>query len=344
MRGYPEGSHSGRRHLDFDCDGKLAVGFVVRKGSNPIGAPEGQPLFWRVQAFDREGQPVWQREAPTKSWNDNELFTGGRGTLLIRTPNDLTLLSEKGERIAERPLPEGRVRWAVLTPPDGRFFVVEAYPGVRQVTVLDPANLGEVATCSAGQYKGLSSAADHSAPLLDSDLAWLRKAAGGICGPFELAHPHTPNDPPAGPPLDGSRRVLAGPTVKGPYDPVIPVVALQEGRVERWRDAYRKNENVGHVRVGGNGSVFAVLVQTYAGGSRILDMNGHRTKARIVVYRPEDGRRLMEVPIVPLPPERLGTVLDFAISRDGQYLGILSDSTLRWVPISTGERDPSSAQ
>jgi hypothetical protein len=45
----------------------------------------------------------------------------------------------------------------------------------------------------------------------------------------------------------------------------------------------------------------------------------------------------MEVPIVPLPPERLDAVLDFAISRDDRYLGVLSDGTLRCLPINFGD-------
>jgi len=73
----------------------------------------------------------------------------------------------------------------------------------------------------------------------------------------------------------------------------------------------------------------AVLVKTLGGGSRILDMDGHIGAARIVVYRSSDGKRLAEIPIVPLPV----SAFDFAVSGDGTRLGVFSDGKLRLLSI-----------
>ncbi len=333
--GYPEGSRVGGRHVDFDSAGNLVVGFVTRKGSVRLDTSESPALFWHVQAFDPEGQPAWQRETPTRSWYDNEVFTGDLGTQLLRMHNDLKLLSGSGELRFERPLPEGRGHWNILAPPSGRFFVVAGHRGIREIVVLSATDLKEVATCSVGDHRVLNSVSDRAGLFHYSDQTLVRRVeVGELCGPVLFASPETANEPEPLALLDDSRVVSVGVTVKGPHGSAKPTVALQAAGVERWRDSFDPtHENVSHVRVGGNGSVFAVLVQTYAGGSRALDRNGHRTKARVVLYRSEDGKRLMEVPIVPLPPERLDAVLDFAISRDGRYLGILSDGTLRCLPV-----------
>jgi hypothetical protein len=325
--------------VDFDSEGNLVVGFVTRKGSARLDKPESPALFWRVQAFDPQGLPTWHREAPTKSWYDNEVFTGDGGSLLLRLHNDLNLLAGSGELRLERTLPEGRGHWNIMAPPSGRFFVVAGHRGISEIVILSAADLKEVATCSIGEHRVLNSVSNRVGLFHYSDQALVRRVeVGELCGPVLFARPETSNDPEPLALLDDGRVVLVGVTVKGPHGPVTPTVALQAGGLERWRDSFdRKHENVSHVRTGGNGSVFAVLVQTYAGGSRALDRNGQRTKARIVVYRTEDGKRLMEVPIVPLPPERLDAVLDFAISRDDRYLGVLSDGTLRCLPINFGD-------
>jgi hypothetical protein len=103
-------------------------------------------------------------------------------------------------------------------------------------------------------------------------------------------------------------------------------VVVQDRGVERWRDSsYSKNELVrGDIRMDLRGTVVAVLAERFTGGSRLLDLDGHINKVRIIVYRVLDGKRLAEVPIAPLPL----SVFDFAISGDGKRLGVLSDGDL----------------
>ena len=77
------------------------------------------------------------------------------------------------------------------------------------------------------------------------------------------------------------------------------------------------------------GDRFAILVQTYQGGNRLLDISSRLKSQRVVVYDANDGKRLVEVPV----PKLAKFFLDFALSPDGKLLAIKCDGELQVVTV-----------
>src|ERR1039458_3564593 len=78
-----------RRYLDFDAQDDAVAGFVIRNAQN-------QPRH--AVRFDQGGRYLSETTGPTRSWNDNGLFSGDEETLLLRTGNDLARFSANRDR------------------------------------------------------------------------------------------------------------------------------------------------------------------------------------------------------------------------------------------------------
>ena len=338
---FPEGSLSISRYVDFDREGNVIVGLVTRGAVQPQQpnkmTPQFASLIWRTLVFDRYERLLARNDIPAGSWHENSLFAAGDGNLLIRTSNKVKLLSSKGKTLAERSLPlvdaAGYNRfWWILPFPNRRFFLLhETVTRERTDEVLDARDLAIVSHCSEDQQ--IASVSDQfvlSRSYVPSSRVGipdaLRLTIKKFCGELEFALDvnQAESTPFYACLLNDHTVVLAGSA---------PSIVLNDNGKEQWRDSFdRKHDSVDNrVRADESGTVFAVLVKTWAGGSKFLDINPHLKALTIVVYAAKDGKRLLEVPVMPLP----SSVLDFAVSMDGKYLGITFDGELRLIPIPT---------
>lgn len=71
------------------------------------------------------------------------------------------------------------------------------------------------------------------------------------------------------------------------------------------------------------GNRFAIIVDTWRGGSHFLDTSGKLVARRIVAYS-DDGRTLASVPV----RTEYHRDFDFSISPDGHHLGILDEDVV----------------
>ncbi|HYL47182.1 MAG TPA: hypothetical protein VEU52_09140, partial [Candidatus Limnocylindrales bacterium] len=71
------------------------------------------------------------------------------------------------------------------------------------------------------------------------------------------------------------------------------------------------------------GDRFAFIVETWRGGSELLDISGKRVARRVVVYT-EGGRELDSVAVSPI----YHLDFDFSISPDGHRLAILDEGVV----------------
>jgi len=312
------------RYLDFDSQNSAVVGFVVQNTRNQLSTPDDPALTWHVLGIDQEGRNISETNVPTRSWQDNGLFAGDKGTLLLRTMNDLTLISPDGRVVARRSLVKG-FYWIDVMPSRHAFAVTR----FGWIELLDMRTMTTISECGGDGSGPIGSVSDGSilthAPSPSGNDYVRQVRVSKRCGLLEYAFDEARGT--HGSSLLDDRTVVS--TGAG-------TVAVYDQGVERWRDSFkRKNESAdSSIRSDIRGNLFAVLVKSFTGGSRILDISSHISKARIVVYRTADGKRVTEVPIEPLPT----SVFDFAISGDGKQLGVLSDGDLRIFPIPPLER------
>lgn len=309
-----------RRYLDFDAQDDAVAGFVIRNAQNQLSTLDSPALTWHAVRFDQGGRYLSETTVPTRSWNDNGLFSGDEETLLLRTGNDLALFSANGGLVGRRIIPKDH--WIRILP-SRRAFVLSWTWGGR-IEVVDMRTLVTVSECGSNDKNltdSVLSVSDNCSmtygPSLSGDTHVQQIRVNQRCGPLEYAFDTTRGS------RDFSSSLLDDRTVMSPGT---GWVVVQDRGVERWRDSsYSKNELVrGDIRMDLRGTVVAVLAERFTGGSRLLDLDGHINKVRIIVYRVLDGKRLAEVPIAPLPL----SVFDFAISGDGKRLGVLSDGDL----------------
>jgi hypothetical protein len=83
-----------------------------------------------------------------------------------------------------------------------------------------------------------------------------------------------------------------------------------------------------NIRIDENGDRFALIVDTWRGGSRFLDISGKRVARRVVVYA-TTGQQLATVPLNPAEHQNF----DFSISPNGHRLAILDEDTVTLVNL-----------
>jgi hypothetical protein len=164
--------------------------------------------------------------------------------------------------------------------------------------------------------------------MVDANLAPRQIAVSRFCGPLQFGYEWR-NDKGAHADnatlIDDNHFVLAGTGSSS--------IEFFDRGVRQWSDSFnRKHDQIqlqSRIAIDDNGDRFAVLVQTYVGGSNFFDINGNLKTERIVVYSSASGKRLAEVPIEKLK----SNVFNFQLSPDGKLLAILSDGELELDPI-----------
>jgi|WetSurMetagenome_2_1015567.scaffolds.fasta_scaffold67788_1 hypothetical protein len=331
---YPEGAQSVSQYLDFTVEGNIVAGLVTRTSGASSSIPEFSSLTWRTLVFGLDGKLIAKSETPTKSWHENALFAGSKGTLLIRTANKLTLISEDGNSIAKKVLSteinDSRAYWWIYPFPNRQSFLLSEAHG--QIEVINSGDLKTRANCTINEFAETVTGVSDNRTLIKSNVrsttgkphAMLRLAVKRTCGVLEFSFDFQPNEySPMETHLLSDKKVLMAGSA--------PSIILYEEGKEQWRDSFdNKHDLIDYrVRADAQGMFFALLIKTFAGGSDFWDTNSHLKAMKVIVYSASNGKRLLEVPITPLP----GSIFDFALSRDGKHLAILSDGELRLIPI-----------
>jgi hypothetical protein len=320
------------RRLDFDPENNAVVGFVVRRPLNQLSTSDHAALTWHALKFDQMGQYLSDTSVSTRGWVDNEIFVGDEGTILLRTADELTLFSADGRIVGRRTLPGQpnsayyalRNRIQVL-PKRGAFALSSV--GATEIEFLDMRTLATVSRCANSSGVVPDSLSDSSmltsSPSPPGDASAVRVRVNQKCGPLKYAFNVEGKHGGFNSLLNDHAVVSLG---------YVPRVAVYVEGIERWQDPFKGHDfpELGLIRADAEGKVFAVLVKTLGGGSRILDLGARLKAARIIVYRASDGKRLAEVPIALLPV----AAFDFALSGDGTRLGVLCDGELRILSIS----------
>lgn len=118
------------------------------------------------------------------------------------------------------------------------------------------------------------------------------------------------------------------PNSKQKRDDGVDVIAA-DGRM-KFRPTMQQHELASRepIKSSEQGNVIAVDILTVKGRNSALDMAGHVTARRIVVYDIEAGKQLASIPASPKPRH-----FEFDLSPDGHRLAILEDEELRVVDI-----------
>jgi hypothetical protein len=120
---------------------------------------------------------------------------------------------------------------------------------------------------------------------------------------------------------------------KGEKDHPLLEVVSPEGQVkfrqpmakhEGWRSAWQP------IPADEGGDRIALDLITMRGGNETLDISGHITARRVVVYDIETGKELASVPVTPL---HRYPAFEFNLSPDGHRLAILDDDVVRIADI-----------
>lgn len=311
------------RFLDFDSANNVVTGFVSRTASQ-LTARNDPALILHVLTFDPEGKFVSDRPFPTTNQYDNYIFGALNGSLLLRTDAVLKLVSAEGSLLAQRVLPvarDSRVYSSILAAPDRTRFALRSYLEPN-LFLLDAKDLSKVVECSYPPKHDLRSISAHNSFIYLNNTSFYPRQTEvrTLCGSLQYAYQTNQEEPFLGVLLDDDRVALAG------IGPMVELIG-RDGR--RWRDSFDKRHEQVSAEVSADmrGDRFAILVQTYQGGNRLLDISSRLKSQRVVVYNAKDGKRLMEVPIPKLPK----FFLDFTLSPDGKLLAIKCDGELQVV-------------
>ena len=105
-------------------------------------------------------------------------------------------------------------------------------------------------------------------------------------------------------------------------------VVTSDGQIKFRQEMPKHDIVTENVRINESGDRFAVIVDTWRGGSSLLDISGKRVARRVVVYT-EKGQQLATVPLNPVEHRDF----DFSLSPDGHRLAILDEDTVTVVDL-----------
>jgi len=312
-------------------NGEMVAGFVTRDRTG-LATRELPPLSLHVVRFAKNGQFVLQASVPTPSWQENAIFYGASGELLIRTGTRLTLFSSNMERVTQRDLPltpnSHLINWKIIPLPSRRAFLLYHFRSAdTSIALFNWNDSKPLKECSYSQNDNLLSASNMNI------LSWHPSGRDNplsreievseICGPSRFSYSWD-GEPLSAALADDSSIILAGGG---------PSVSFVVGGKVLWKDVFNKKSDVvsNHVEVSADGRFIAVAVKKFKGGSQFLDIPRMLKSIRVVVYVAKSGRKALEVPI---DPTRSSSSFDFALSPSGDILAILSDGFLEIVATS----------
>lgn len=314
------------RLVSIDHKGRVLVGFTARENYG-LATREHPGLSFHILRFTAEGKVDLSLILPTNSWFTNGFYVGPDDRIFARANDVLQLEMENGQTnnspAAWRPLAPCPKTCYISQSSSRRTLVLREFEGPDRYTytVLDASSFpprlvqrcpwigfyGELVTDRFAYQStdGISTDARRW-PLCDQEheTELPLDMRNGMISPLSDEALLL-----LGTGKDGSRRGI---------DLVSP-----DGQLRFHREMPKHDFVGGPVRSDERGDRFVFIVETWRGGSRLLDISGSRVARRVVVYS-ETGHQLSTVSVNPVYHRDF----DFAMSPDGHRLAILDQGVV----------------
>jgi hypothetical protein len=327
--GYALPSHGGletshqKRDLDFDQDNHVLAAFVTAV-PDKLATRNSSALTLHLLNFTPDGRLVSDTQYPTASRYNNQILSGVNGGVLVRTDDVLELVSADGKVLARREVPEDSRFYG--SPDRTRLGYDQGFPS-NSLVLLNTEDLSVVGECD---YRpGVSSISVHNILTLLSGSGYqfeARDCSGAKS--FVYSARLTGRHGGLMPPVNGTLLNDTAAVLSADSSPIIEVI---DRGVPVWTEILDEHHERSSrpAMADKHGNRFALLVNTFVGGSKFFDISSRLKSQRVVVYDTKSGKRLIEV-LVPRLPKYL---LEFAISQDGTMLAIKCDGDLKVISI-----------
>lgn len=317
--------------VSVGMNGDIIVGFLTRDRKG-LTTRELPAFSLHVLRFREDGMLLSQTAIPTENRNENAVFSGIDGRILVRAGSKLDLFSDKFELLAKKDLAStpgsAFYKWKIFPLPERAAFLLYEFQRDNTSTELvDWHDLQSVRRCSLHQHNQLLSVSRNN-------VLWLHPTPGNapllrsieiskICGPSQLSYSWKDRSTHAELITDQSI-IVAGGAGSSTVDYV------KSGKIQ-WTDSFNKKSDVisNHVEVSSAGTTVALEVNTLTGGSTLLDIPRKLKQIRMIVYKANSGRRALNLSVKGSAPKEF----DFALSPKGDVLAIVSDGYLQTVHV-----------
>jgi hypothetical protein len=325
--------------MKVDSKGRVVVGYTARQDTEL--ATRGNPrLSFHILRFTPEGNLNLSVSLPTDNLPDNAVFLDAQDHILVVANETLQMLTGDDQTPTQQRTwkPLTSCSWSsqscriVQSPTRRRLFVITCLGPNSKCT--EPASTAydtslpepQVAKTCVWRGGGTTDKFGYRwgwdrgyftrrYPLCDSDR------------PEEL-----PLHDPVGDVLSDDLFVAAG-VKKKRWE----IGAVTENGDAKFRLTLPKHDmpalGIKYVKGDASGDRFAIVIDTLRGGNAALDIGGHLTARRVVVYNSESGAQLTSLIVYPPVPHYgvvLGIVPGFAfdLSPDGHVLAVLSEGVI----------------
>jgi hypothetical protein len=321
--------------VSIDRKGRVLVGFAVRENSD-LATREHPGFLFRILRFTSEGKVDLSFAVPANNRLTNGLYLGPNDEVFARANDALQGVAEedgthkKGTVLL--PLAACPRDCQVSQSPSRRTLIVTNFEGHDLYThmMLDasssPPRVVQGCSQSGGIITDKFSYSVGSVGMRYFARRW------PICEPEHSVE--LPIDLLGGALYalnDGLLLLLGIGNIHG-REIVTPMRGIElitsDGQVKFKQEMPKHDVVTDEVRSDERGDHFAFIVETWRGGSRLLDISGNRVGRRIVVYA-GTGQQLATVPVSPIYHRNF----DFSMSPDGHRLAILDEGIVTVVDL-----------
>jgi hypothetical protein len=322
--------------VSIDHRGRVLVGFTVRENYD-LATREHPGLSFHVLRFTSEGKVDLSLVLPANNLFTNGFYLGSNDQIFARANDILHWTSEEDATRKEpadwRPLVPCPKNCHISQSPSRRTLIVNTYSkemwereydrGTRTITLLDasssPPRVVQDCPHSGGIITDKFSYQSSDNIQTDARRWPLCHQEHGTELPLDMRGGivYALNDEALL--LLGTGKELRGVELVTPDGQVKFRKEMPKHDVVTGSGYYLPSE----VRSDERGDRFAFTVETWRGGSQLLDISGNRVARRVVVYT-DAGQELASIPV----STTYHRDFDFSMSPDGHRLAILDDGVL----------------
>lgn len=329
------------RLVSIDHKGRVLVGFTARENLS-LATREHPELSLHILRFTPQGKIDLSLLLPTKDYFTNGFYLGANDQIIARANESLQIV------IGETQNPQ-TLTWKTLAPcsmncrisqsPSRRTLIISesqdslghstmGHTAYSTYTVFDASSLPPrvVQTCSRMAF--------YAEKITDKFEYWDGSEGGE---PFTRRFPFCDVDHPQELPL-GWGGILFAPNDAaflrlgvGKRSSEVELIG-SDGQIKFRHELPRHDVPLYYAGAWATsderGDRFAFVVETWRGGSRLLDISGNRAARRVVAYT-ETGQEIASVPV----STTYHHDFDFSLSPDGHHLAILDEGELSVVEL-----------